>query len=125
MSTEHDERPVLAADANLTVAAAAAAAGTSRDTIKRKLAADKYPGAHPRTGDARGTPAIPVTDLVAAGHLPASVLADPVGFATEARESKRVEELTARTARCASAMPRSPPKWAASSRSATGCAPSS
>jgi hypothetical protein len=83
----------LPADSELTVAEAALVAGKSFDTIKRKRAAGAYPGAHRRAGDGRETWLIPVTDLVAAGDLPATALVDPAGYTAEIRETRRVQDL--------------------------------
>ena len=83
----------LAPDAVLTIADAAKATGKSTDSIKRRRVAGAYPGAHPRPGDARDTWLIPVTDLVAAGDLPATALADPIGFVTNVVESHRISQL--------------------------------
>lgn len=86
----------LAADCELTVAEAARVTGKSFDTIKRKRAAGGYPGAHRRAGDGRETWLIPVTDLVAAGDLPATALVDPAAYTAQLREDRRAQELLER-----------------------------
>jgi hypothetical protein len=72
-------------DAALTLEEAAETIGKSRDTLKRRHKDGTFPHAFQREGDNRGTWLIPVTDLVAAGLLPADALADVAETVATAR----------------------------------------
>jgi len=85
--------PLVPSTAVLTYAEAAELTGVSPDTIERDRKADRYPGAH-RDESRRGAWVVPVTDLVTAGRLPASAVAEVESALVGLRESRRVRELT-------------------------------
>jgi hypothetical protein len=67
---------VTADDTLLTLSEAAEQCGVARSTIRRALDQDRFPNAV-RDDDARGTWWVPVSDLLAAGYVPATPQSTP------------------------------------------------
>jgi hypothetical protein len=94
--TPNTTTPALAcvpSTAALTYSEAAELIGVSPDTIERDRKAGRYPTAY-RDDARRGAWVVPVADLVSAGRLPASAVADVQTELAGLRESRKVRELT-------------------------------